>query len=74
MKIQDRGSWDYHWGVEDFPSGPVVKALPFSAAGAGTIPGWWTKIPHALQPKNQNIEQKQHCKKDFKSGPHKKKS
>ena len=31
------------------------------------------KIPHALQPRNQNIKQKQFCNKfnkDFKNGPH----
>ena len=31
----------------DFPSGPVVKNPPSSAADAGSIPGRGTKIPRA---------------------------
>ena len=31
----------------DFPGGPMVKTLPFSARGTGLIPGWGTKIPDA---------------------------
>ena len=53
----------------DFPGGPVVKTLPSNAGGAGSIPGRGTKIPHASQPKNQSIKQKQYCNKfnkDFK--------
>ena len=41
----------------------------------GSIPGQGAKIPHALRPKSQNIEQKQYCNKfnkDFKNGPHQK--
>ena len=30
-----------------FPGGPVVKTLPSNAGGAGSIPGWGTKILHA---------------------------
>ena len=59
----------------DFPRDTVVKTSPSNAGGAGLIPGRETKIPHALQPKNQNIEQKQYCNKfnkDFKHGPHQK--
>ena len=40
---------------------------------AGSIPGEGIKIPHASQPENQNIKQKQYCNKfnkDFKNGPH----
>ena len=40
---------------------------------AGLIPGEGIKIPHASQPENQNIKQKQYCNKfnkDFKNGPH----
>ena len=51
----------------DFPGGPVVKTSPSNAGGA--------KIPHASQPKKQNIKQKQNCNKfnkDFKNGPHQK--
>ena len=31
----------------EFPSGPVVKNLPFNAGDTGLIPGQGTKIPHA---------------------------
>ena len=37
----------------DFPGGPVVKTSPSNIGGAGSIPGWEAKIPHALQPKSQ---------------------
>ena len=43
----------------DLPGGPVVKSLPSSVEDAGSIPGWGAKIPHGLQPKNQNIKQMQ---------------
>ena len=59
----------------DFPGGPVVKTLPSSAGGAGSIPGGGAKIPHASQPKTHNVKQKQYCNKfnkDFKNGPHQK--
>ena len=39
-----------------FPGGRVVKTSPSSAGDAGLIPGQGTKIPHALGPKNQKIE------------------
>ena len=42
----------------DFPGGPVVETSPSSAGGAGLIPGRGAKIPHAWQPKNQNIKHK----------------
>ena len=32
----------------DFPGGPVVKNPPSNAGDAGSIPGWGTKIPHAV--------------------------
>ena len=35
-------------GGWDFPGGPVVKTLPSTTGGAGSIPGQGTKIPHAL--------------------------
>ena len=60
----------------DFPGGPAVKTSPSTAGGAGLIPGRGAKIPHASQPKIQNIKQKQNCNKfnkDFKNGPHQKK-
>ena len=34
--------------LEDFPDGPVVKNLPSNAGDIGSIPGWGTKIPHAV--------------------------
>ena len=60
----------------DFPSRPVDKASPSNAGGAGLIPGYRAKIPHASWPKNQNIKQKQYCNKfnkGFENGPHQKK-
>ena len=51
----------------------MVKTSPSSEGGAGSIPGWGAKIPHASRTKNQNIKQKQYCNKfskDFKNGPH----
>ena len=35
----------------DFPGGPTVKTLPSNAEGAGLIPDWGDKIPHASRPK-----------------------
>ena len=61
----------------DFPGGPVVKTLSSNAGGVGSIPGQGTKIPHASQPKNQNIKQKEYCNKlnkDFKNSSQPKKS
>ena len=31
----------------------MVKTSPSNAEGAGSIPGWGAKIPHASWPKNQ---------------------
>ena len=56
-----------------FSGGPVVKALPSNAGGAGSIPNQGTKMPHASWPINQNVKQKQYCNKfnkDLKNGPH----
>ena len=61
----------------DFPRGPVVKTSPSNVGGVCSIPGPGAKIPHASWPKNQNVRQKQYCNrsnKDFKNGPHQKKS
>ena len=33
----------------DFPGGPVVKNLPCNAEDLGSIPGWGTKIPRAME-------------------------
>ena len=38
----------------DFPGSPVVKTSPSNAGDVGSIPGWGAKIPHALQPEEQN--------------------
>ena len=54
----------------------MLKTLPSKAGNMGSIPGRGTKIPHALQPKIQNIEQRQYCNKfnkNYKNGPHFKK-
>ena len=54
----------------------MVKTSSSDAGGAGSIPGRGAKIPHASQPENQNIKQKQYCNKfnkDFKNGPFQKK-
>ena len=54
----------------------MVKTSPSNAGSVGSIPGRGAKIPHASQPKNQSIKQKQYhdkFNKNFKSGPHKKK-
>ena len=45
--------------LRDFPGGPVVKNLPYSAGDEGSIPGEGTKIPHAagqLSPRATTIE------------------
>ena len=34
----------------------MVKTLPSNAGVEGSSPGWRAKIPHALQPENQNIK------------------
>ena len=47
----------------DFPGGPVVKNLPSNAGDAGLIPGWGTKIPHAvgqLSPSATTMEPTRH--------------
>ena len=45
------------WG--DFPSGPVVKALPCHAEDEGSIPGQGTKFPHATQSSKKNEGRKE---------------
>ena len=59
----------------DFPDCTVVKTSPSNAGGAGLTSGQGAKIPHA-SPKN-TLKQKRYCNKfnkDFKNGPHKKKT
>ena len=45
----------------------MVRTSPSSARGEGLIPSQGPTIPHALQPKNQNIKQKQYCNKFIKT-------
>jgi len=40
----------------------MVRTSPSNAGGAGSIPGWGTKIPHASGPKKQN-KPKEYCNK-----------
>ena len=50
----------------------MVMISPSNAEAMGSIPDWGAKIPHASQPKNQNIKKK-YCNKfnkDFKNDPH----
>ena len=35
--------------LEDFPRDPVVKNPLSNVVGMGLIPGWGTKIPHAVR-------------------------
>ena len=54
----------------DFPGSPGLKTSPFNSGGVSSIAGGETKIPHASQPKNQDIKKKQYCNKfnkDFKN-------
>ena len=58
-----------------FPGGPMGETSPFNAEGTGSIPDPGARLPYALRPTAQTINQKQHCSKfnkDFKNGPHKK--
>ena len=41
----------------------MVKTSPSNARDSGLIPGQAAKIPHALRPKKQNMEQKQYFNK-----------
>ena len=55
----------------DFPGSLLVKTSPPTAADAGSIPGRGARIPHASWPKNQSMNQKHYCNKDFKiNGTH----
>ena len=63
----------------DFPGGSSGSNIAFHHGGQGgacSVLAQGTKIPHALQPKTQNIKQKQYCNKfskDVKNGPRQKK-
>ena len=48
----------------------MVKNPPSNARDTGLIPGQEAKIPHASQPKNQNIKNTVTNSIDFKNGPH----
>ena len=49
------------WGASqpgeaiDFPGSPVVKTVLFQCRVTGSIPGWGTKIPHAVSTAKKNI-------------------
>ena len=47
---------EFQKGGWDFPDGPTVKTSPFNAGGMGSISVWGVKIPHASQPKIQNMK------------------
>ena len=53
--------------MEDFPGGPVIYTLPSNVGGAGSIPGWRAKIPHAFRPRKQNLKQKQYLANTIKT-------
>ena len=40
--------WTFINKTEDFAGSPVVKTLPSNAGRLGLIPGWGSRIPHAL--------------------------
>ena len=42
--------------TRDFLGGPAVKTLSSSAGGGGSVPVQGGKVPHASQPKSQNIK------------------
>ena len=52
-----------------------LETSPSNAGGAGSIPGWGAKIPHASWPKNQDItKEKEKIRSsivaNLKIGPH----
>ena len=53
--------------VKECRDSPRVKTMPPKAEGVGLIPGWEARTPHASQPKNQNIKQKQYGSKSIKT-------
>ena len=59
----------------NFPGSPVVQTSPLLIQEV-SIPGQGVKIPHALRPKNHNINRSHmltNSIKTFKNGPHQKK-
>ena len=62
--------------IGDLPGDPAVKTSPSNVGDLNLIRGQGAKIPHDLQPKKQDIKQKQYCNKfnkDFKNDTHAKK-
>ena len=60
---------------QNSPGGSMVETSPSNAGDVGSVSGQGTEIPPTLQPKNQNVRQRQYCNefsKDFKNGPHQK--
>ena len=45
----------------DFLGSPVVRTLPSSEGGVGSIPGQEAEVQSTSRPKNQNVKQKQYC-------------
>ena len=43
----------------------MVKTSPSDAGHEYVVPGWGTKISHALQPQHQNIKQQKPCCNKF---------
>ena len=60
-QLEFKASRECRW--DDFLGCPVVKNLLSKVGEVGLIPGWGAKILHTLQPKNQNIKQKQYGNK-----------
>ena len=60
------GKQELRMQVVEFLGYPVVGTLPSNSVGAGSIPGQEAKIPHASQPRDKSIKQKQYCKKSNK--------
>lgn len=55
----------------------MVATSASNAGGVGSFPGRGARVPHALGPEGQNMEQEQCCSKfneDFENGPHLKKN
>ena len=53
LKITWKTPSSYIWLCDDtrlqgFPGGPLVETLPSNVGDMGSIPGWGTKIPHAV--------------------------
>lgn len=63
------GFFSLFFNQREFPGRPVIERLKDFAlqyGGCGFSLLWGAKMPHTLQPKNQNVEQKQHGNRNFK--------